>query len=439
MVDRSRQATRYRYVVLTAVVFITVVNYVDRGAISYAASGIIDEYSLDPAAWGTVLGFFGYGYMFGALAGGFLADKKGPKWTLMTACIAWSVLVVCISFAGDFGLAVFGSAVAGFAVFRVGFGFAEGPMYATVNRTVANWSTPRERAFMSGFGLVGTPIGAILAAPIAVGLIALTGSWRWMFVILGALGILWLIWWIRNFTDRPADNDKVNAAELAVILEGAADTNPAVSESKAVRWFEFFLSRTLVCNAIGYFAFMYVSFMILTWTPRYLETEFGYELGSIWYLGMIPWVGAVFTVLLGGRLSDRILQRTQSLWRARSGLAMVSLGLTSICFISIPLFNDPIAILIVMAVGNAINSLANAVFWTVPIDTVPERSATFAGITHFFANAATIIAPTLTGFLVASYGFDSMFVATAVATAIGMVSMLFVRPGRFRASKVVAA
>lgn len=433
----SRHSRRYhdqfRWVVLIGIVVITVINYVDRGAISYAAEGIIGEYGLDPAGWGNVLGFFGYGYMFGALIGGALADRRGPRWMWTVATLAWSLLVVGVIFAGDVGIAIAGSALAGFAVFRIAFGFAEGPTYATVNRTVANWATVRERGFMSAVGLLGTPLGALLTAPIAVGLITLTGSWRWVFVVLGAAGIVWLVWWLRIFTNRPEDNPRISPAELARIrdrsetLEGEHTVDEA---SRDLRWWHFFRSRTLLANAIGYFAFMYVNFMILTWTPRYLQEEFDFALGSLWYLGMIPWIGACFTVLLGGRISDWIRRRTGSLWAARSGFAMGSLALTTLCFSLIPLLDNAAAVLAVMAFGNALNSLPNAVYWTVVIDTVPERTGTFGGITHFIANIAAVAAPTLTGYLVAANGFGAMFITTAVATGIGVVAMALVRPGR---------
>lgn len=432
-------ADKFRWVILTEIVIITVINYVDRGAISYAAEGIMGEYSLDPAEWGNVLGFFGYGYMFGALIGGFLADKMGPKWMWTVATLSWSVLVVGVIFAGDLGIALTGSALVGFAVFRITFGLAEGPTYATVNRTVANWATVKERGFMSAVGLLGTPLGALLTAPIAVGLITLTGSWRWVFVILGAAGFVWLFWWLRIFTNRPDSNPRVSQAELRTIRsqdEVLAVETTIDEPSRKLAWWDFFKSRTLVFNAIGYFAFMYVNFMILTWTPRYLQSEFGFELGSLWYLGMIPWIGACITVLYGGRVSDWLRRRTGSLWIARSGFAMVSLALTTTCFLFIPALNSAVAVLAVMAIGNALNSLPNAVYWTVVIDTAPERTGTFGGMTHFIANIAAVAAPTVTGYIVSANGFGGMFIATGIATGIGVIAMALVRPGRLGVSAI---
>lgn len=423
----------FRYVVFAMVVAITVINYVDRGAISYAAGPITDEFGLDAVAWGQVLGYFGYGYMAGALVGGVLADRQGPRWVWLWAVTAWSVFEAGMALAGQIGIVLFGgSALAGFAMFRILFGLAEGPTFSTINRTMANWATVRERGFAASLGLLGTPLGALLAAPIAVGLLTLTGDWRWMFVILGAVGFVWVLIWRRTFTDLPEDNPRVSSREIETIRsteDMTGDERSIATEDEKVPWWTFFRSRTLLCNALGYFAFQYVNFMILTWTPKYLQDTFGFELGALWYLGMIPWIGACFTVLLGGRASDWLRRRTGSLWVARSGFAAASLLLTTLCFSTIPLLPSVWTVLLVMSIGNALNSLPNAVYWIVVIDTAPTRAGTFGGISHFITNIATIVAPTLTGYLVASQGYGSMFVATAVATGLGMLAMVFVRPG----------
>ena len=93
------------------IVVITMINYIDRGAISYAAESITREYGLDRVAWGTVLGYFGYGYMFGALLGGTFADVWGPKRVWLVAGFAWSFFEGATAFAGDLGLALFGGLI----------------------------------------------------------------------------------------------------------------------------------------------------------------------------------------------------------------------------------------------------------------------------------------------------------------------------------------
>lgn len=423
----------YRYKIMMMMVIITVINYIDRGAISYGQGSIIQEFGFDKIAWGAVLGYFGYGYIFGSLLGGIMADKKGPKFVWITIGIAWSIFVMATAIAGNIGQAFFGgSALAGFAIVRIFFGFSEGPMFSTINKTNANWAAPKERGMAASLGLLGTPLGQLITAPVAVALLYLT-SWKTVFIILGALGVIWVIVWAKMFKDMPEQHPKVSKEELARIrsTEGLLANEVIVTkEEENAKWYEFFKNPTMIFNSIGYFAFQYVNFLLLTWTPKYLQDQFHFELSSLWYLGMIPWVGAVFTVLLGGKISDYLRVKTGSLRIARSGLAVVSLFLTAVCFLMIPTQHSVAGVLTLMAIGNAFNFLPNSVYWTVVMDTEPRRAGTYGGITHFITNIATVVAPTLTGYLVVVYhGYSAMFVAAAIAAVIGMVAMIFVKPG----------
>lgn len=422
----------YRHFIMGMIVFMTVINYIDRGAIAYAQKDIILSFGLNAKSWGEVLGYFGYGYMFGALFGGALADKKGPRFVWLLAGTFWSIFEIGTAFAGNFGLVVLGgSALAGFGMFRVLFGLSEGPLFSTMNKTMANWAAPSEKGFATSLGLLGVPVGATLTAPVAVGLLSVF-NWQITFIILGFLGLIWVTIWSKVFTNLPENHPKVTKEELAIIRSKSsllANETGFDSDSK-VKWYHFFNNPTLIFNAIGYFAFQYVNFLILTWTPKYLQDVFHYNLGSLWYLGMIPWLGAIPTVVLGGKLSDYLRRKTGNLRIARSGLAVVSLFFTAICFLLIPSVHTAYAVLGLMALGNAFNFLPNSVYWAVILDTEPNRAGLFGGVTHFFTNIATVLAPTLTGFLVASYGYPSMFKAAMVAALVGMVAMIFVKPGK---------
>jgi dipeptide/tripeptide permease len=100
-----------------------------------------------------------------------------------------------------------------------------------------------------------------------------------------------------------------------------------------------------------------------------------------------------------------------------------------LCFLAVSQVHSVWAVIALMTLGNALNALPNSVYWAVVIDTAPARVGTFSGIMHFIANIAAVLAPTLTGILSAKYGYSSMFIATAVATTIGVLAMLQVRPG----------
>ncbi|MFJ7884764.1 MFS transporter [Pseudomonas sp. NPDC096917] len=403
----------FRYQIFFLIMLMALLNYIDRGAIAYASASILPEYGFDKADWGKVLGYFGYGYILGALIGGILADRFGARRIWFIAGATWSIFEIATAFAGDFGLAFLGgSAMAGFATIRVMFGFAEGPAYSVINKSVANWATPKERGFVVSVGLLSTPLGALLTAPIAVGLQTLTGDWRSMFVILGVISLALLIFFMTRFTNTPDENPRVSKAELEFLRKERAESVNASTPTTTVSpvW-HFFKNKDLLLNAVGYFSFVYVTFLLLTWTPKYLQDEFHYNLSSLWYMGMIPWTGACFTVLLGGKISDWLL-------------------LTTLCFIMVSQAQTVWGVIALMTLANALNALPNSVYWAVVIDTAPSnRVGAYSGMTHFIANTASFIAPMLTGYLTVRYGYSSMFVAAAVATALGMSAMLMVRPG----------
>src|SRR5882757_7496329 len=98
--------TRFRYLIVALLFMIAVVNYVDRGALSYTSEQVIAEYGFSKANWGAVLGYFGYGYMFGAVLGGTLSDRWGPKRVWIYAGTIWSIFEMATAYAGDFGLAM---------------------------------------------------------------------------------------------------------------------------------------------------------------------------------------------------------------------------------------------------------------------------------------------------------------------------------------------
>ena len=230
----------------------------------------------------------------------------------------------------------------------------------------------------------------------------------------------------------PEDHPRVTKEELAEIrsTEGVLQSVKVEKEIPKEPWYSFFKVPTFVMVTIAYFCFQYINFLILTWTPKYLQDVFHFQLSSLWYLGMIPWLGACITLPLGAKLSDRILRKTGNLRLARTGLPIIALLLTAICFSFIPAMNNYVAVLALMSLGNAFAFLPSSLFWAIIVDTAPAYSGTYSGIMHFIANIATILAPTLTGYLVVSYGYPSMFIVAAISAAIAMGAMLFVKPGQ---------
>jgi len=421
------QASSTRYRIFALLFFIALINYIDRGALSFAAQAISQQFHFSKVQLGAVLGYFGFGYLFGSLCGGFLADRLGTRRVWLIAGVLWSILEIATAWAGEIGLALFGgSAIMGFAALRVLFGFAEGPAYALMNKTIANWAPDNERGFALGIGLLSTQVGSLLTAPIAVGLLLLTSDWRMMFILLGVFSLLAMLLFARYFADTPQQHPHTNAAERKLIMQGQ-QREP--ENGNPLPWWRFFTSRTLVCNALGYFSFLYITFTLVTWMPKYLQDNFHYDLHSLWYIAMIPWSGACLTVLLGGRIADALLARSGNLRLARNLFAALTLCATACCFMAIPFVGSATGIIILMTLGNALNALVNNVYWSVVIDVTPRASVgAFSGMTLAIANLAAIISPMLCGWLAQYYGYNAMFTVTAIIAFVSMLAMLLLQP-----------
>jgi sugar phosphate permease len=242
------------------------------------------------------------------------------------------------------------------------------------------------------------------------------------------------------FTSLPQDNPRVSAQELQLIRGADAPepagtlarsaTEAAQAAAAPLSYLSLIRRPTLVLNTIGYFSLVYVNFMLVSWTPKYLQDQFHFSLASLWYIGMIPWAGACLTILIGGRISDGLLRRTGSLVVARSLFAASSLLMTTLCLLLASQAHSAAAVIGLMTVANAFNSLPNVVYWTVVIDSVPPtRVGVISGSMHFVASIASVLAPTLTGYLAVGFGYSSMFIAAAAVTGIAMLAMLMVKPG----------
>ncbi|WP_343598427.1 MFS transporter [Acinetobacter sp.] len=420
----SLHGSKFRYSIFALLFSIALINYIDRGALPFAINDISHEYGFSKVQIGAVLGYFGFGYLAGALFGGVLADKFGTRKVWLIVGILWSVVEILTAWAGNIGTFFFGSALMGFALIRVIFGLCEGPAYPLMSKSIADWSPKKEKSLSLSFGLVSTQVGALLTSPIAVFLLMVTKDWRVMFVCLGVLSIIFMLIFYVVFRNTPEEHSKVSATELAYIKQ---DREQELNADK-LPWWSFFKNRTLMLNAFGYFTFLYITFTIVSWGPKYLQDTFHYNLNSLWYIAMIPWIGSTITVVLGGYISD-YLYRHFNLKIARNVFACVMLCLTAACFVLIPQMTSATSIIALIALGNACNAMVNNVYYSVIIDVSPNANVgSFSGFTLAIANLASIIAPMLSGWLAQYYSYNAIFYATAGIALFSMCCMMLIQP-----------
>ena len=409
--------TKYRWVVASLIFFITLVNFIDRSAISFVIDPLKQEFHFTDTQFGMILSAFGIGYILLTLIGGILVDKWGTRMIWPLAAIAWSVCVAFLGVATGFW---------GFIMLRFLLGLAEGPHFPAMTSSISNWLSPSERARALSLGLVAIPLSSVIGAPLTSYLVADFG-WRLMFFIISIAGILWAVVWYILFRDRPSESKFVNEAEREFIAPANAS-----AKKDGISWKFVFMHPALIANNIGYFAFGYLLFFATLWLPGYFLSQHNLNLKSVgWYL-TIPWlVGAIF-LKAGGILSDYLYKKTHSSRLARSHVIWSSQLLAAINFVLLSYTSSLGLSLFFLSLGLGFGLMPQAAFFSVNIDVAKERAGSAQGVTSSCLSVAGVLAPVLTGWLIDLTGkYQAAFLLLAALTAISVVStILFHHPDR---------
>ena len=421
------QQTRFRWFVIGLIFFITMVNYVDRSALTYAVHGISAEFGFGSAEIGRVLGAFGIGYIVTTFLGGIWADHYGARLTLFFSSLLWSLSIGMTGLAAGLGMLY---------AARVLLGVAEGPNFPALNRAVADWLSSRERAIALSNSLVAVPLALAIGAPVVTQLI-IHLSWRGMFLVLMAAGAAWLpLWWFL-FKDFPEQSPHVNAAELTHIRDGAewkVDA-PALRTRRRhgmALWKFLFSNPTLLANDWAFFVFGYYLFFFMTWLPGYFQQVYHLDLKQVGIFNVLPWLLAAVLLWGFGYLSDFLLRRTGSLRIARSHPIWISQLLAALCILPVIYTHNFGVALTFISLAVALSMSTNSAYYAINVDVARERSGTALGVMDALFALAGFLAPTLTGRLVETTGsFETVFWVLAIlAFSSVLVVLLFHHPDR---------
>ncbi|MGA9852443.1 MAG: MFS transporter [Gammaproteobacteria bacterium] len=425
--------TRFRWIIIALIFFITTVNYIDRSAISYGIGDIARDLNFSrhdqDLLSGFILSAFSIGYMLTTFFGGIFADRHGARITLFWAALVWSIAI------GLTGLAV---SFVMLACARVLLGLAEGPNFPSMNRAVADWLSSRERAIALSNSLVAVPLALAIGAPIVTQLIIHVG-WRGMFIVLMLLGVIWLpLWWFL-FRDFPKHSRFVNEAELEHIRDGKRMDRIGEAEALHNRrrhmrgMWKFLLSNpTLLANDWSFFVFGYYLFFFMTWLPTYLEKAYQLDLKQVGLFAIAPWLVAAILLWGFGYLSDALLRKTGSLRISRSHPIWISQLLAGLCILPVIFVHDLSVMLIFISLAVGLSMSANAAFYAINVDVAKERAGTALGVMDTFFAISGLVAPLVTGWLVGMiHSFNNAFWLMALlALSSVIVVILFHHPDR---------
>lgn len=295
-----QKMTNYRWGICAMLFFATIVNYLDKQVLSLTWKDYIaPEFHWTNSHYGDITALFSIFYAVAMLFAGRLIDKLGTKKGYLCAIGIWSIGACIHAFCGIatsgilagrwfvgfeeaksvIGLLESGSLIASTSVIlfifaRLILALGEAGNYPAAIKTTAEYFPKKDRALATSLFDTGSIIGA-LAAPLTIPLIADKFGWEAAFLIIGALGFIWMGVWIFVYK-KPTDNKHVNVAELAYIEQDSHDNQQQEScQEKKVSFISCFKYKQTWAFALGKFLTDGVWFFFLFWTPAYLSAVYG--------------------------------------------------------------------------------------------------------------------------------------------------------------------
>jgi ACS family hexuronate transporter-like MFS transporter len=313
----NEQIGRYRWTICALVFFATTINYLDRNVLGLLKQTLSDDgvFGLDKADqelnYSTVVICFQVAYAVGMMAAGRFIDWIGTKAGYAWSLIGWSVAAIGHAF---------GHHTWSFGFWRAALGFTEAGNFPAANKTMAEWFPKKERAYATGLYNSGANVGAIVA-PLCVPYIATAWGWEWAFILTGAVGLIWIVFWVKMYASpaaklqsghlRQAEYDYIHSDQDEQVAEKADTAGVRISGAKLLTF------RQTWAFVIGKFLTDPIWWFFLFWLPAFLTGENARKVAE--YLaahpeytgdkasipGVISWpiaVAVVYTVSTGGSI-----------------------------------------------------------------------------------------------------------------------------------------
>ena len=317
-VDAVERRGNFRWVICALLFFGTTINYIDRQVIGILAKDLQRIIGWSELDYGNIVAAFNAAYAVGLLLAGRLIDRIGTRAGYTIALTVWSIA----------GMAAAGARSAlQFGIARAALGLGEAGNFPAAIKTVAEWFPKKERALATGIFNAGTNVGAIVA-PLTVPWIALHLGWQWAFILTGAVGLLWLLFWIPLYR-RPEDHPRLSKAERAYIQSDPPDA------ASPTPWVKLIPHRQTCAFAFAKYLTDPIWWFYLFWIPNFLRDQHGLQLSTIGppliAIYLIADVGSVG----GGWISSSLIKRGWTVARARkTAMLTCALAVTPIVLVS---------------------------------------------------------------------------------------------------------
>jgi len=418
-----------RWWVIALIALATIINYIDRQALSVLWPDIVEDLFPDESAlerkqiYANISIVFVFAYAFGQAIFGKIFDWIGTRIGFVLSIGVWSLATLLHAFAQGF---------LSFAIFRAILGVAEAGNWPGAAKGNAEWFPTKERALAQGIFNSGAAIGGIIAIP-AIAMMTIYFSWQLIFIVVGSLGFLWLVPWLVLVKAPPGSHPWITDEEKQYILTGqrmvssddAADCeseyNPSTKEllSKKQSW------GVIIASA----AIDPIWWLFVFWIPIYLNEVYGMDVKSIGLYGWVPYVGAMLGAWFGGLLAQN---RIKAGWNTdKTRKLVITLG----CVIMLPALlamADPgsaIAAVLIMAVILFGFQTAIGNVQTLPSDLLGKKSVgTLSGFSGMAAKLGAVGLTSLVPMLTADGNYTPAFIIGASLAIIAAAAVWLLIP-----------
>ena len=403
----------YRWTICALLFAATTINYIDRQVLGILAPLLQAEVGWSEADYGDIVSWFSFAYALGFLGMGRLLDRIGVRKGFSFAIVAWSLAAMGHAFART---------TAGFSVARAALGLGESGNFPGAIKATAEWFPKKERAFATGIFNAGSNVGAIVA-PLMVPFIALNWGWEWAFIVTGALGFVWLAFWLAMYR-TPETHPRVSAAELAYIR------SDPVESTAPVPWLSLLKHRQTWAFFIGKFLTDPIWWFYLYWLPKFLDAGFGVKLAGLAAPLVAIYLVADVGSVGGGWVSSTLIKRGWSVNAGRKTAMLIA------ALLIVPTMFAPHARSLWVAVAIVSLAAASHQWWsanlfTTASDMFPRRAvASVVGIGGFAGAMGGVLFQRATGRILEATGnnYSIIFMVCGLAYVTALLIMHLIVP-----------
>jgi len=396
---------RFRWWIGGLLFLSTVINYLDRQTLNVLGPHLKTEFRWSNEDFALVIIAFRIAYTVMQTVGGRILDRLGTR-NGLTLTVAWYSAVA--------SLTSLATGLWSFCAFRFLLGAGEAANWPGATKAVSEWFPRRQRGFAVALFDSGSSVGAMLAPVLMLFLMTRTGGWRPAFVIVGALGFVWLVLW-RRIYHPPETHPRITEAERAMITADHAEERAEAAQERGgtpPRWSELLRLRQTWGAIAAKGLTDPVWFMIADWFAIYLAAR-GYSFEETVAGYWVPFLGSGLGNLSSGAFSGWLIRRGWSVGRARrTVIAGGSLGVFAL--IPAAFATTYVVLLACFAVATfsyaAMSTMANSL----PADLFQSRTvASVAGMAGTAAGTGTILATFATGIVSDRFSFAPILVVAS--------------------------